>query len=379
MTTKLAYPRLRRADTLFLLEKMREVARVNPAGLQNLSSNSHPRAEAIPTGAKIATVADLDNVRNHVLENLDPWLGGDPVARDWTVRFDLALGRSLHESLNILPADAAHEGTWEFLSAVLLPDIVWTRFPDLHQDRVLGKRHRNTLRRAWFRYDVIGDLQEAASNPLGEDEMTGVFERSQVARDRNLVRMVTELILESRATNRSEFTRGLMKGVTALTGTHLLDGLGPDELRDRVLSLTQTQQPDLPFEDPAVAVEEIDEGTRVDAPATRVTGTDKADVVRRFHVEVLERCSEIEEVLGHPPRAYLRMISQMGGVEAARAVVGSPSPSATFTRLWLGGRPDLTLEALVIREEFRGLFSEALREQATSRMAEITTVPQAST
>lgn len=378
MTRKLAFPRLRRADTLFLLQKMREVAHEDPTRLKDLSATSHPRAEAVPTGATVASPDDLARVRDHVMRALDPWRGEGSVTRESTVRFDLALGRSLHESLNILPADAAHEGTWEFLSAVLLPDVVWTRFPDLHQDRVLGKRHRNTLRRAWFRYDVIGDLQEAASNPLGEDEMTGVFERSQVARDRNLVRMVTELILESRASNRSEFTRGLMKGVTALTGTYLLDGLSPEELRERVLSLTETPKPDLPFADSPDNIQETGaRGFKAD-PSARVTSIDNADLVRRFHREALERCAQMEEVLGHPPRAYLRSISQMGGVEAVRAIVGSHAPSATFTRLWLSGRPDLTLEMLVIREEFRGLFSEALRDQATNRIADMPT-PHTST
>lgn len=263
------------------------------------------------------------------------------------------------------------------MSAVVFPDVVWARFPELHQDRVLGKRHRNTLRRAWFRYDVIGDLQESASQPLGEDEMTGLFERTQVARNRELVRAAAHFILDSDAANRSEYARSLMKKVTALTGPYLLDGLSTGELLDHLKALDPGRQLEL---EPASVIGKasLDErssarslpDSSIAATGTmhRVTREDRTDVVKRFHKEMILLCREVESVLGRRPQTLLRMISQMGGVEAARAVVGEAHPSDTFVMLWERGRLDLTLESLVLKEDFRGLFAEALLEQATTRM-----------
>lgn len=376
MTNFLAYPRLSTPDALSALNTIREVANRNPDELASLWSVTHPRAEATPTGAAVATQDQIGQVRESVARQLAPWLIGRPISRDATIVFDLELGRALHEALRIMPADAAHEGTWSFLSAVVFPDVVWTRFPDLHEDRLLGKRHRNTLRRAWFRYDVVGDLQSNAKHPLGEDEMTGIFERSQLARDRQLVRTVVQIILESQVRNRSEFVRNLMKGITALTGPFLLDGLTPHELLERVEALTETPvlrqdgtSPTRIAPAPPIAMASSSSEGRTQTPE-RVTRQDRADLVRRFHAEAAALCREIEHALGRPPTGFLRMIGQMGGVDAVRTVVGSKTPSETFGLLWGCGRLDLSLEALVLRPDFQGLFTEALRQQAVDRLAQ---------
>lgn len=375
MDSLLAYPRLSIADTLSCLNTIKEVAARCPEDLPSLSALSHPRAEAVPTGATVATHDQLRNVRETVMDALSPWMNNRPTPRDSTVAFDLALGRSLHSSLRILPADAAHDETWSFLSAVVFPDVVWARFPDLHPDRVIGKRHRNTLRRAWFRYDVIGDLQSQAADPLGEDEMTGIFERAQLARNRQLVRTVAEIILNADVPNRSEYVRNLMKGITALTGPYLLDGLTTDELLERVAGLTETpvthgRPPTTGGDASAQVASQAVRAETAGQPVERVTRHDRADLVRRFHAETIRLCKDVELALGRPPNVMLGMISQMGGVDATRAVVGSSSPSETFSLLWGCGRLDLTLEALILREEFQGLFSEALLRRAEDRLSQ---------
>lgn len=394
MKRYLAYPRLPNTEALIILHKMQEALAQGPEVLSELVASEHPRAEAVPTGAVVATADQIGSVRTHVMEQLAPWMTGRPLGRDATVTFDIALGKALHESLSILPADAAHEGTWSFLSAVVFPDVVWARFPDLHRDRLIGKRHRNTLRRAWARYDVIGDLQSQAVVPLGEDEMTGLFERSQLARDRQLLRTLAQMILDSDAANRSQFARGLLKGVTALTGTFLLDGLGPDELQLRLSGLVATpdrsprhrigqgkglssqpeDSPTLPTLEPPVQSKKVAATRQVPTarpapksiPERRAAG--RADLVRLFHTEMLELSNQIEREVGYRPTHLRRMIAGTGGVDAARTIVGAPHPSETFTSLLLDGRPDLTVEALVLDEDFRGLFTVGLLERAAARL-----------
>ena len=93
-----------------------------------------------------------------------------------------ALGRTLHEHLRIIPADAAHDETWSFLTLVVFPDVAVIRFPDMHVNRLIGTP-RNVLRRTWFRQEVLGDLLHSTGRPLGEDELVGLFERSALARN----------------------------------------------------------------------------------------------------------------------------------------------------------------------------------------------------
>lgn len=394
MKRYLAYPRLPATEALIILHKMQETIAQGPQGLTELVAYDHPRAEAVPTGAAVATAEQIATTRTQVMESLAPWMTGRSVGRDSTIPFDIALGEALHRSLSILPADAAHEGTWSFLSAVVFPDVVWARFPDLHRDRLIGKRHRNTLRRAWSRYDVLGDLQSQAVVPLGEDEMTGLFERSQLARDRHLLRTLAEMILTSDAPNRSQFARGLLKGVTALTGTYLLDGLGAKELQERLAGLVATPNrtarhrwADGEGDPPSsirAGVHPTQESTspRTEAPRSIRTpaaqaaqksiperrAAGRSDLVRLFHTEMLELANQIEREAGHRPTQLRRMIAGVGGVEAARAIVGAPHPSETFTSLLLDGRSDLTVEALVLDDDFRGLFTEALLERAAARL-----------
>lgn len=387
MTSARAYPRLPASAALTILGQMREIVSEDPSRLTELVAFEHLRAEAVPTGAIRATTEDIVRVREHVTEQLATWLVGRPVGRDATVSFDIALGRSLHESLGILPADAAHDETWNFLSAVVFPDVVWTRFPDLHPDRLLGKRHRNTLRRAWFRYDVIGDLQSSARLPLGEDEMTGLFERSQLARDRNLVRTLATMVLEADAPNRSQFARELLKGVTALTGTYLLDGLAADELTTRLEMIaagprqTARHRAEKESGRPSHAAEGAGDVPVRRPPSTpqeqarpappeqlRRRSVDRSDLVQLFHNEMLDLCGRIEGETGMRPTVLRAMIGRMGGVEAARTIVGAPHPSDTFTTLMLEGRTDLTVETLVLDEDFRGLFTSGLLERAAARL-----------
>lgn len=74
--------------------------------------------------------------------------------------------------------------------------------------------------------------------------------------------------------------------------------------------------------------------------------------------------------LGYRPTFFLRMVQQCGGLEAARHLLDTPAPSEGFTRLWELGRLDLSVEAVALREEFCGLFTERQLEVARRRLEE---------
>jgi len=71
--------------------------------------------------------------------------------------------------------------------------------------------------------------------------------------------------------------------------------------------------------------------------------------------------------LGYNATRFLQMVSEQGGLAAARQLVWSDIPSDGFTTLWEHHRLDLTVEDHVLRTEFASLFTNADREQALTR------------
>lgn len=233
--TRFGYPRLPLSAAKTLVAELADEFR--DTGLHGVAARAaaeHPRAEPVPTGATIADLNQILAVRKAVLDAVEPWYASQEVGRAAVSLFDNALGLALYESLQILPADASHEGTWSFLSLVVLPDVVILRFPTMHDDRLIGTP-RNALRRLWQRQELLGDLMQGASRPLGEDELVGIFERTALARNRSLARRLAVAVMSYEGKgSRSEWARGLYKRVTFVTGPRLLDVLDEAEIDDLV-------------------------------------------------------------------------------------------------------------------------------------------------
>ncbi len=200
------------------------------SGVQAMARAEHPRAAPVATGGRVASSEYIASVRTAVLATIEPWRRLGTVPRPQAAAFDLTLGRTLHEHLRIIPADAAHDETWSFLTLVVFPDVAVSRFPDMHADRLIGTP-RNVLRRTWFREEVLGDLLHSTDRPLGEDELVGLFERSALARNHALIRRLAVAVLAyDGPAARSEWARDLYKRVTFTTGPRLLDALSDAEL-----------------------------------------------------------------------------------------------------------------------------------------------------
>ena len=226
MSGRLLYPRLTDRTALELREALLATSFEEAGSTYSLA---HPSAYFAAVGGERATEERLRAVRQTVLDELEPWLSrarSGTLHRGNRAEMDGPLGIALHRGMDIIPADAAHDGTWSFLSLVLLPEVVKARFPEGHVNRWLG-RPRNALRRTWWRQHVLGDIEVPRGvSPLGEDELVGLFERSTLASDQRLVRLLARRILEHRGVDRSDFARRLSKRVLAdlaYTETSLLD------------------------------------------------------------------------------------------------------------------------------------------------------------
>lgn len=67
------------------------------------------------------------------------------------------------------------------------------------------------------------------------------------------------------------------------------------------------------------------------------------------------------------PTYFLQMLFEYGGVQTAKRLLAKPHPSDGFTKLVVEfGRPDLTVESLILEPRWSPLFSEA--ELAKARL-----------
>jgi len=219
------YPRLDSATAMELIFLFRKKGTLRPAFVNK-------NAKPVEVGT-VVTEEILRSVREIVLEAVLPWSKG-PVPVSQVAEWDRLVGRALHDSMQIVPSDASHAGPWSFVTLVLLPDVAAKRFPDLHEDRLIGT-YRNTFRRCWWRHHIFGDLElPKGTAPLGEDELVNIFERSKMARDHRLARVLAHEILAYEGRDRSKYARALTRSVRAQTGPLLIDALSDDQVRQLV-------------------------------------------------------------------------------------------------------------------------------------------------
>jgi hypothetical protein len=68
---------------------------------------------------------------------------------------------------------------------------------------------------------------------------------------------------------------------------------------------------------------------------------------------------------------FFQMVVEKGGFQTARYLLHAPGLSDGFTALCLCKRLDLTVEAYVLKPEWRGLFTEDEIRIASKRLAEL--------
>jgi hypothetical protein len=73
---------------------------------------------------------------------------------------------------------------------------------------------------------------------------------------------------------------------------------------------------------------------------------------------------------GYDAKLFARMLSEHGPLETARRLIATDRPSEGFTRLWERGRLDLTVEAQVLKPEFRDLFTDIELERCRGRLSQ---------
>jgi hypothetical protein len=96
-------------------------------------------------------------------------------------------------------------------------------------------------------------------------------------------------------------------------------------------------------------------------PPTLAAAFDRAmeDLYRRARVEA-----------GYNATLFLHMLHDRGGLGTARHLINADNPSEGYTRLFMAGRLDLTVEAVVVDEpRWHPLFTADELDKARRRLA----------
>jgi hypothetical protein len=143
--------------------------------------------------------------------------------------------------MGIVPADAASDEVWSFLTLVVAPDVAVWRFPGRADDRLLG-RPRNVFRRLWWRGQVLGNDFIDERDGLGEDELVGIMERSTIAANPRLARALAHVVVEYGTrvnVARSDLMRDVAKRVLRLQSVLCMEILDDERVDDLVFHCFQ--------------------------------------------------------------------------------------------------------------------------------------------
>ena len=93
------------------------------------------------------------------------------------------------------------------------------------------------------------------------------------------------------------------------------------------------------------------------------------DLDNQFHKAMLDVYRNALNICKQNHHYFSRMVSEHGGVQAAKRLLDSPLQSG-FTDLWECGCLNLTMENLVLQPQFSVLFTEEEKQIARQRLQE---------
>lgn len=90
----------------------------------------------------------------------------------------------------------------------------------------------------------------------------------------------------------------------------------------------------------------------------------------RFHEDMKNIYFTAKKELKYNASRFFQVVSREGGVKAAKQLVSKSGGTYGFEVLWENKRLDLSVEALVLRPEYRELFTNEERETCRNRLRE---------
>lgn len=197
MSEVLLYPRLPSFEVKPLWE---EIGAWDVKRLQAESRREHEGAVYPATGGRRVADEKLQELREQMMSLAGEYGFPEEGSVESRAEFDVEAGHFLVTSTGMVPGEAARDAVWDYLSLVLMPDIVRWRFPTGKLERFRG-RARGTFWRLWWRTHILGPEGKDARpliRALSEDTMVGIIERPQIASDHRLARSIASAAVKAR-------------------------------------------------------------------------------------------------------------------------------------------------------------------------------------
>ena len=96
----------------------------------------------------------------------------------------------------------------------------------------------------------------------------------------------------------------------------------------------------------------------------------KKELEREFDKAMMSIYIRAKREAGYPASYFFRMLQERGGLETALKLLHDNHISKGFTSLLRKGRLDLTVEAVILDEKWRALFTDQERGIARERLEE---------
>ncbi len=90
-----------------------------------------------------------------------------------------------------------------------------------------------------------------------------------------------------------------------------------------------------------------------------------------FHEEMLGIYERAKKDCGYNAIRFLQTVVEKGGLKAAKEWLSVSTPQDGLFTLWELGRLDLSMEALVLSKQFRGLFTDQELAEAKRRLVNL--------
>ena len=95
-----------------------------------------------------------------------------------------------------------------------------------------------------------------------------------------------------------------------------------------------------------------------------------SELENEFHDAMVDIYRRARDEADYVPTRYIQMVSEHGGVKAAKILINADKPSDGYTELWKRGRLDITVEALMQNSKWHPLFEAREIQRAKERLRE---------
>ncbi len=95
------------------------------------------------------------------------------------------------------------------------------------------------------------------------------------------------------------------------------------------------------------------------------------DLELRFHQRMLDVYEQAKSECNYTATRFRNMVADQGGLATAKSLLGSGGYSEGLTRLWVEKRLDISMDATVLQDPWRALFTEDELSTAREKLKEL--------